>query len=531
MCTGLIAGCTSSSQNSGNDRDSTKVIVALDASTEPDSGFDPLFGWGCGEAVHAPFIQSTLVTYDADFTFSNDLATDWEISDDGLTWTFTIRNDVKFTNGQPLVAQDVAFTVNGVLASASVKVDLSALSSAEAVDSTTVVFHLTRPCNTLLFSLAVIGIVPSESYDPISYGTDPVGSGPYKLSKWDRGRRIVLHANEGYYGTPPKMKRVVVLLQTQDEAYGACYNDTVDVGFTTPLSSGKTIDGFSILDCRTADCFGISLPTQPAGSTQHFAPGFSVAAGNAVTCDTAVRRAMNYGLDRKKLLKDAIAGYGSAAYSPADGLPWECEGMRVETNVTNAQQMLNDAGWTLSDTDGIRRKNGQRAEMHLYYLQDDSIQDPIVEALVNWFAGQMASLGISISPHAAGFEDMVGHAYTDPVLWEVGNATPADLYDIYASDGMVNFTGYGTADIDARLRAADASQDRDEASKLWSEALWNGEDGVAPQGAATWVWLANVDHLYYKRAVLDTGIQQIHTRSMGWSLLSNVAQWTWISSR
>ena len=76
--------------------------------SEPEAGFDPAYGWGAGEHVHEPLIQSTLTVTTADLEIGYDLATDMQVSEDGLTWTVDIRDDVKFTDGEPLTAEDVA---------------------------------------------------------------------------------------------------------------------------------------------------------------------------------------------------------------------------------------------------------------------------------------------------------------------------------------------------------------------------------------------------------------------------------------
>ena len=72
----------------------------------------PAYGWGAGEHVHEPLIQSTLTVTTADLKIDYDLATDMTVSDDGLIWTVDIRNDGKFTDGEPVTAEDVAFTYN-----------------------------------------------------------------------------------------------------------------------------------------------------------------------------------------------------------------------------------------------------------------------------------------------------------------------------------------------------------------------------------------------------------------------------------
>ena len=98
-----LLGCGGEKTAAENpDRD--QVIISI--SSEPES-LDPCKGWGHGTT---PLVQSTLVEYNQDMTFSNDLATEYGLSEDGLTWTFTIRDDVKFTDGEPLTASDVVFT-------------------------------------------------------------------------------------------------------------------------------------------------------------------------------------------------------------------------------------------------------------------------------------------------------------------------------------------------------------------------------------------------------------------------------------
>ena len=118
---------------SGQAKDS--VIVTMPSTSEPEAGFDPVYGWGAGEHVHEPLIQSTLTTTTADLKIGKDLATDYSVSEDGLTWTVTIRNDVKFTDGEPLTASDVAFTYNLCVQNSSVN-DFTMLKEAVALDDT-----------------------------------------------------------------------------------------------------------------------------------------------------------------------------------------------------------------------------------------------------------------------------------------------------------------------------------------------------------------------------------------------------------
>ena len=131
----------------------SSVVIAMDPNSEPEAGFDPAYGWGAGEHVHEPLIQSTLTVTNTDLTIGYDLATDYTVSEDGLTWTVTIRDDVKFTDGEPLTAEDVAFTYNIVKESSSVN-DFTMLDYAEAADATTIVFRMIRPFSIWPYTMA-----------------------------------------------------------------------------------------------------------------------------------------------------------------------------------------------------------------------------------------------------------------------------------------------------------------------------------------------------------------------------------------
>ena len=97
-------------RETGNNGTRDDVVVVMGPTSEPEAGFDPAYGWGAGEHVHEPLIQSTLTVTTADLKIGYDLATSMEVSQDGLTWTVNIRDDVNFTDGEKLTARDVAFT-------------------------------------------------------------------------------------------------------------------------------------------------------------------------------------------------------------------------------------------------------------------------------------------------------------------------------------------------------------------------------------------------------------------------------------
>lgn len=110
-CAQSTAPTASSAENGESGTTSTKDELVLAVGTEPEGGFDPTTGWG---QYGSPLFQSTLLKRDAKLQLVNDLATAYSVSEDGLTWTVTLRNDVKFSDGEPLTAEDVKFTFDTV---------------------------------------------------------------------------------------------------------------------------------------------------------------------------------------------------------------------------------------------------------------------------------------------------------------------------------------------------------------------------------------------------------------------------------
>lgn len=526
---GILSACAGGSQGSTGSSDAStgtgpngesQVIITMTPSSEPSAGFDPFISWGCGEHVHEPLIQSTLITTDANLEFVNDLATSYECSDDGMEWTFVIRDDVKFTDGEPLTAEDVAFTINGIKESAASQADLTMVNEAVAVDDTTVVIKMAKPFNALLYTLAVVGIVPAHAHDE-NYGSNPIGSGRYMLEQWDRGQQIILRANPDYYGDAPLMERVVVLFVEEDASLAAAQAGQADVAYTSATLAAGVPQGYTLLNCASVDSRGISLPVvEPGGAIEH--QGASYPTGNAVTCDLALRRAINYAVDRQAVADHVLNGYGRVAYSVSDGMPWSSDDMKCERDVEAAQEMLADAGWVMGD-DGVLAKGDVRAEFDLYYAAGDSVR----QAIANEFASQMEEIGIKANVIGDSWDVLYQHQFSDPIVWGWGSNSPIEVYNLNYSDGSGNYACLDNASVDYYLDEALAQPRVEDSYDYWKSAQWDGETGFAPQGDASWVWFVNVDHLYFMRDGLTVAEQKPHPHGHGWSLANNVDRWSW----
>ena len=534
----LLAGCARGAADSGANEPAaagaagagvgpdgvSQVVITMTPSSEPAAGFDPLVGWGAGEHVHEPLIQSTLIATDNNLAFVNDLATDYGCSEDGLTWTFHIREGVMFTDGVPLTAEDVAFTINGIVNGEAAEADLSMVDEARAVDAITCEIAMKRPNNALLYTLAVVGIVPAHAYGP-DYGEHPIGSGRYMLEQWDRGQQVILRANPDYYG--------------DETAHGprcsAVYGRGRVVG-RRPVGHGGR---------------GLHLGGAGRGGSRGLRPaqlrlgGFPRHLAALQPRRHRCHRGRRHGLRRRKrrherpcraagaqlrhrphasMIEHVLAGFGRAAYSVGDGMPWSSEAMRVETDVAAAERLLDTAGWARGD-DGMRARDGLPCAFDLYYAAGDSTR----QALAYDFADQAAALGIAVEPKGASWDDIYLRQYADPVLWGWGSNSPVELFELTYSTGWGNYAQYMNDTVDANLEAAQAARTVEESYPFYQAAQWDAatETGVAPEGAATWVWLANVDHLYFEREGLKVAEQKPHPHGHGWSLVNNIDQWSW----
>ena len=517
----LMAGCGgfSSESRSNTSENRSSVMIAMDPNSEPEAGFDPAFGWGAGEHVHEPLIQSTLTVTNTNLTIDYDLATDYSVSEDGLLWTVHIRDDVKFTDGEPLTARDVAFTYNTVKEASSVN-DFTMLDHAEALDDTTVVFHMTRPFSIWPYTMAVVGIVPEHAYDSASYGSNPIGSGRYILKQWDKGQQVILDANPDYYGEQPNMQRVTIVFMEEDAAFLAAQAGEVDLAYTSATYSDQTVEGYSLAAYESVDNRGFNLPAVPEQTTES---GETI--GNDFTADVQVRRAINIGVDREEMIDHVLNGYGSPAYSVCDQMPWYNSASEVTYDPEKAKSLLDEAGWKTGE-DGIREKDGVKAELNLLYATGDSVR----QALAADFSEQLKELGISCTLEGVGWDTAYDRAQSDPLIWGWGAHTPMELYNIYhtiGDTGLAQYSPYSNSTVDAYMDQALASSDLEVSYDLWQKAQWDGTTGVTQDGDIPWVWLVNIDHLYWVADGLQVAEQKIHPHGHGWSIVNNVDQWSW----
>lgn len=507
----------------GNEKaDGKKDEVVIGFSSEGDS-FDPCTGFGY---TGSP-IYSTLVKINGDDQLENDLATGYTVSNDALTWTFKIRDDVKFTNGDPLKASDVAFTFQTTKEKATY-MDLTMIESCKALDDTTVEFKLKKPCVTFIYTVAQMGIVPENAYsDQFGLEADQIiGSGAYKMVQWDKGQQFILEANEDYYGEQPAIKRAVVLIQEEDARLAAAQAGEVDIALTSATLANTEIEGMSILEVESVDNRGITLPTVPdQGKVTE--DGYKI--GNNITCDVNVRKALCYGIDRRQIIEEALNGYAEPAYTECDGMPWWNKETVIETDIDYAVKLLEQSGWTDTDGDGVRDKNGQKLAFHLMYFAGDSMRQAVAMSVANQAKENM---GFDITVEGVSADDTVKRMFSEPMIMGWGSDSPMTSYMLYHSSNAgktdwYNPEFYTSEKTDKYLDQAMNSLSIEESYEWWEKAQWDGETGTSMRGEAPWAFYVNMTHLYFVKDGLNTGNQRIHAHGQAWPLIANLSEWTW----
>ena len=497
-----------------------ELVVNVNSHTgEPKTGFDPLLGWGCGHVNFEPLIQSTLFKSADDGSIINDLATNYSVSEDGKTWTVHIRDNVRFTDGENLTAEDVAFTFNTAIESNS-ELDMSNLEKATATNNTAVEFQLKEPQSSFIWRLRYVGIVPEHVYKKETYGSNPIGSGPYKFVQWDKGQQAILELNEDYYGEKPYFKKITMLFLDKDTAFAAVKSGDVDVAEIEISHANQTVEGYKLVSLPAARAQGVSFPMQN-NTGQKSLQGDPI--GNNVTADITIRKALNVGIDRKALLEGVIYGKGAVEYTGVDQRDFGNPEAKInDSNLEEAREILENAGWKDTDGDGIREKDGTKAEFKLYYSASDQTRQALSVAV----SEQARKLGIKIDLVGASWDEIYANQYSSAVLYAYSSIDTFNLYLQYhskeADDTYKNPGLYNNSVVDGYLEAALRSTDQDQATKYWQLAAYDGNTGFGPAGDTTWLWLVTIDYLYMVDETLDMGTPQ---RNAGADVLGNIYEW------
>ena len=398
-------------------------------------------------------VLDTLVTLDAEQNVVPSLAESWEVSDDGLTWTFNLRDGVVFSNGRPLTAEDVVYTYERLLdpeTGSGQAYLLAGVEEVSAPDERTVVFSLEAPNPALPSKLAAnkaVGIIARESVEDGTINTRPIGTGPFKITDFQPGVKVMLERNENYWQE------------------GLPYLDAIDIRIITDESVRRTalvsgdidwtiaVPAQSVEELKERD--DVIIDEVPAGAYWYI----GVNTEREPLNDPRVRQAISYAINREQIAEAATFGNAEPTQDPIpSSSAWNYGYAPYEMNIEHAQELLAEAGVP----------DGFELEIMPTTQYDESIR--IAQVVQAQLAGLGIQADIRTLEWAEWLEEQGAGNYDTYVCSWNGNVDPDDFFYAQHKTGEVfNFTGYSNPTVDELLEEGRATADPEARREIYAE--------------------------------------------------------------
>jgi peptide/nickel transport system substrate-binding protein len=419
-----------------------------------------------------------------------------KVSSDGLTFTFTLRKDVKFTDGKPLTSDDVRFTYDMSFDPKYKAVKSQQRATYEQYiqelanpDPYTFVVKLKKVYAPFATTLGVgPGIMPKHVFDGMTgdqintedFNTNPtVSSGPFKFVEWKKGQQVTMARNDAYYRGAPNLDTWVYLI----------VGSSLDI--VNKLTTGEV--DVSNIDPSQAD---------QAKSQQHLSlvsfPGFNYEyiafnlrqdhPASAFFQDKRVRQAMLYALDRESMAKAIYFGYAAIANSAIPPLSWAYNKdatPKYNFDKAKAEKLLDQAGWT-KGAGGTREKDGKPFKIQMITNAGNKVRENLLLALQQGWK----DVGIDATPNYVDFNKVLVPALLDNRNFDVAmsglsfgiDPDPDQFHSRNIPPGNFNSPGWNNADADKLIDDAVATYDRTKRKDLYFklQSIINDEPSQPP---------------------------------------------------
>jgi peptide/nickel transport system substrate-binding protein len=417
------------------------------------------------------------------------------ISEDLMTYTYTLRDDVTWHDGEPVTAEDVVFTYEAIAdpnVNARSRAGFELIESVEAIDDHTVVFHLIEPNAAFLETWAYRGILPQhvfadEDMNTSEFNRTPtVGTGPYQFVEWISGDRIVLERNENYYRDGGYIDRIVYrIVPSSDSLLTMLETGEIDMRFTL------TAEHVPI----ARELGDYEVHATPAHSYFHF----TINNADPILGDQQVRHALTYGLNKELITETILQGLVEPHGSPVAQPNWTYVDHtgRFPFDPDQARALLDEAGWAVG-SDGIRTKDGERLTLDLLNIAGDSERLQVVQlAQAMW-----GEIGVEVNINQVDAPTFVA-AMTEQ-NYQIGygfwsfSVDPSSYNERWLSSSAGHWLNYDKPEVDQLLLDALTTADRNERGELYAQF----QEIVVED--ATNIWL-------YNRVFFDA----VHNRVQG----------------
>ncbi|MFJ5766671.1 ABC transporter substrate-binding protein [Lysinibacillus sp. NPDC093210] len=511
-----LAGCSNESSQ-GEEKQpsaasSSKANELIYASESEFAGLNPILE----ETNLDALLFRGLMRFDEHNVPVYDIAKSVEISDDLLTYTIMIRDDVTFHDGQVLTVDDVMFTINSILDDVNgsyLKSDFIHVKAMQKVNDTTMTIQLDEPFTPMLDKLTV-PILPKHVFEgqemrTATFNQEPIGAGPYMVEQWNKGTSLTLKAYPSFFGTKASIEKVIFKFIPDSNVRALqLKSGEVDIALLDPnqVEELSKVEQLKMYEVESADYRGVLFNMK-----------------YPLWKDVNVRKAISYGTDRAGIVKGILHGYGTEAYSPLQKHAYVNENIEHYTfDVEKANELLEKSGWILAD-DGFRYKDGNK----LAFTITAPITDTVRVNMANYVAQGYKEIGADVEVAALDWGNIV---IEESQAFMVGWGSPYDAdhhtYSLFYSDESsvtsagYNYGSYANAKVDALLEEGRTTVDPEKRKEVYM-AL---QEELAED--PPFAYFAYVDAVYGINKNIS-GVKERILGHHGAGFLWNVEEWKW----
>jgi peptide/nickel transport system substrate-binding protein len=461
---------------------------------------NPIVSTTKNDRLVSQLLFTPVVHLDRDMQPIPGLADSWEISDDGLIYRFYLNKKATFSDGKPVRASDVLFTLRKIADPASEAIQIIGafeqmdLARTRVLDDHTIEVVFKQPLATQLTRFNGVLVLPEHVYSDGNFRADyndmAVGSGPYKFVRHDRGKEIVIERRSDYWGTKPHIQRIVwKIINEHPVAFNALKRGEVDETSITSdtwmrESSDRALNKF--IDFRRAYTLNYNYINW---NTRH-----------PVLSDSRVRRAMAMCVPMDAVINDLYHGTARAMTGPFTPDEWAYNPNVpvIRHDVEAARELLKEAGWTDANGDGVLEKGKQPLAFELLIISGSTTAKLLAQMLQAEMKKAGARVEIATMDGGAAIQRIAAGNHEAAYLsWELDpDPDPFPLF--HSTQGPSrgqNFGSYSNPEADKLMEQARRELDIDKRKKL----LWRLHEILAVEQPYTWLVQVSDKHAFNKR--------------------------------
>ncbi|MCA1591847.1 MAG: ABC transporter substrate-binding protein [Acidobacteria bacterium] len=459
----------------GGGQQSQTFVTVLDSNP---ATLDPLDGTDASSFRLQQLIFNSLLKKNEKFEYVGDLASDYQITDDGKTVTFTLHDGVTFHDGRPLTSADAKYTIDSLLASDKKKAapfsetiqggaNQPYIIATETPDPRTLVVRLRKPWSQLLPNLVSVPVIPQGSAD--TQKQNPVGSGPFRFVRYDESQQIVdLQAYDKHWQGAPAIKdlRVRAILDA-NTLQAELQSGRVDI---VSGAANLSPDSYKFL----AQDSKLKVDQFPGANIVYL--GFNCE--QAPLNNVKVRQAIAYAVDRESIVRDLLLGQAHVAHSILPEASWAYDaGQKYTYDPAHAKQLLDEAGFRDPDGDGPRNRFDKPIVFKI------SAGNAAVSQFTSVIQNSLKSIGVPVEIETLETNTLIpqlnlGQFQLTTLRWIGGNQDPIFLRDLFhsaeiptpARNNTRNRSRYRNPEFDRLLDEAVNTTDREKARALYVQA-------------------------------------------------------------